>query len=389
MGGLRRILFVAPDRTRKTIRLGKTPQRAAEAIKTKVEVLIALKVSGCPWDNETARWVAGLPDELADKLARVGLIPKRAGGKNETLGGFLGTYIAKRTDVKGGTRVFYGHTRRNLVDFFGADKPLLEITKGDADDFRRYLIKEGLSPATTVNRRCSLAKTFFSAAVRYELIDRNPFEELKGSVRGNRERMRFITRQVIEQVLEACPDCEWRLLVALARYGGLRVPSEALTIRWADVDWEHGKITVHSPKTEHHPDGASRVVPLFPELAPHLEEAWELAKPGTEYCISRWRHAAQKTPGGAELQSANPVPQDHPTGGHRALAEALAEPPVDKRNRAGRGVPRTCGLRLDRQQQVGGVGALFAGHRQPFPAGDPAGHRGGAQCGAVYGGIGS
>ena len=297
-GDRRRILFVAPDRKRKTIRLGKVPQRAAEAIKVKVEHLVAAAVSGCGWDSETARWVAEIPDELAAKLAAVGLIPKRSGAVGGTVGGFLDAYLSKRTDVKGGTQVFYGHTRRNLVEFFGYDKPLREVTKGDADDFRRYLIDQGLSVTSTVNRRCSLAKSFFSAAVRHELIDRNPFEHLKGSVRSNRKKMRFITREMIRRVIETCPDYEWRLLVALARYEGLRVPSEALTLRWTDVDWQHGRITVHSPKTEHHPNGASRVVPLFPELRSYLEEAWEQAEPGAEYVITRWRHAAQKTPAG-------------------------------------------------------------------------------------------
>ena len=55
---------------------------------------------------------------------------------------------------------------------------------------------------------------------------------------------------------------------------------------------------MHSPKTEHHPDGAFRVIPLFPELRPYLEEAWEQAEPGAVYCISRWRHAAQKAAAG-------------------------------------------------------------------------------------------
>ena len=45
--GRKRILFVAPDEKRKTIRLGKVSQRAAEAIKAKVEHLVAAKVSSC------------------------------------------------------------------------------------------------------------------------------------------------------------------------------------------------------------------------------------------------------------------------------------------------------------------------------------------------------
>ena len=66
--GQRRLLFVDPAGKRKTIYLGKMPKRHADAIKIKVEQLVAAVVSGCPWDNETARWVAELPDTLASKL---------------------------------------------------------------------------------------------------------------------------------------------------------------------------------------------------------------------------------------------------------------------------------------------------------------------------------
>ena len=67
----------------------------------------------------------------------------------------------------------------------------------------------GRAPAT-VNRRYSLAKTFFRAAVRRELIPRNPFDELPGRVRSNRQKMRFITPEAIQHVIESCPDGEWR-----------------------------------------------------------------------------------------------------------------------------------------------------------------------------------
>jgi len=92
----RRVLFIAPDRKRKTIRLGKVPQKAAEKVKHKVESLLAAKITGDAIDADTARWVADLPDELADKLAAVGLIRARTGGKSATLGGFLEMYIRRR-----------------------------------------------------------------------------------------------------------------------------------------------------------------------------------------------------------------------------------------------------------------------------------------------------
>jgi len=48
-------------------------------------------------------------------------------------------------------------------------------------------------------------------------------------------------------------------------------------------------MTVRSKKTEHHEGKASREVPIFSELRPFLEEAWEQAEVGQEYVITRYR----------------------------------------------------------------------------------------------------
>ena len=49
--------------------------------------------------------------------------------------------------------------------------------------------------------------------------EKNPFDKMKDcSVKANREREFFVTREQIQKVLEACPDNEWRLIVALARF---------------------------------------------------------------------------------------------------------------------------------------------------------------------------
>lgn len=58
---------------------------------------------------------------------------------------------------------------------------------------------------------------------------------------------------------------------------------------WGDVDWENDRLTVHSPKTEHHPGGEFRLIPLFPELRRELEAVFDLAEPGTEFIITRYR----------------------------------------------------------------------------------------------------
>jgi len=58
---------------------------------------------------------------------------------------------------------------------------------------------------------------------------------------------------------------------AQSKLAGLRCPSEHLGLRWADLDWGRGRMTVHSPKTEHHRGKATREMPIFQELEPYFE----------------------------------------------------------------------------------------------------------------------
>jgi len=283
--GRRIIQFNDANGNRKTIRLGKITQRSAEAMKIRVENLICAAITNHTMDDETARWVASLDEIMVDRLAAAGLIPRRDSMK---LKSFLDAFIESRCDTKASTRLVYGHTRRNLISHFGANKPLREITPGDADEWRLSLIKQGLAD-NTVRRRCGIAKQFFAVAKRKELIAKNPFIDLKAAVQANISRMYYISRAESEAVLQACPDAQWRLLFALSRYGGLRCPSEHLALKWSDVDWARNRITVHSPKTEHHPGQAYRQIPLFPELLPYLREVFEQAEPGTVHVITRYR----------------------------------------------------------------------------------------------------
>ena len=283
----KRILFMAGNGSRKTIRLGKTSIKQAESFKIKLEALIAGRFSGSI-DAETARWIAGLPDDIYGRLAAVGLVNVRAATMSLTLGQFLNEYTQSRSDVKPNTQIVYGRTCKHLIKHFGPEKLLPEITPGDADAWRLYLVRHGLAE-NTIRRTCGIARQFFRAAKRRKLIDENPFTELKVGVQGNRARDYYLSRQDAQKVLDACPDSQWRLIFALARFGGLRTPSETLLLRWEDVDWERSRMLIRSPKTEHHAGGESRQIPIFPELYPHLLAAYEQAEPGTEFVITRYR----------------------------------------------------------------------------------------------------
>ena len=247
--------------------------------------MLSSSLVGCSPDPEVSRWLASLEDVMLSKLAAVGLIPKR---QVVTLKNFIDAYIHSRIDVKSGTRESYVHVRKNLIDYFGEGKVLRDITAGDIDGWRLNLISMKLAE-NTVRRRCGVAKQFFRAAIRKDIIEKNPFEGIKVSIQPNTARMYFITPQEAEKVFDACPDQQWRLIFALCRYGGLRCPSEVLMLKWSDIDSARSRMVVHSPKTEHHQGKDMRISPIYPELLPHLQEAFDLAPAGTEYLVTRYR----------------------------------------------------------------------------------------------------
>lgn len=286
--GLRRIEFqLEPKGERKLLRLGRINARAAGTVLRHVESIIGDKLAGRAHDADVSAWLGKLDESMLRRLRAVGLA-EGVGLARVTLGEFLERAFAAMT-VKPATRVIYGHTRRCLETRFGAETPLRSITEADADAFRAWLVEDQkLSPATTA-RRIIAARMLWRRAMRWKLAGSNPFDGVRGGSQANESRKRFISRADIAKVLDECPDLEWRIIVTLARYGGLRTPSETFALKWGDVDFDKGLIHVTCPKLAHNENFASRVIPLFTELRKPLLDLFTEAEPGAEYVIAHNR----------------------------------------------------------------------------------------------------
>ncbi len=287
-GGLRRIEFVpGKGLRRRIVRLGAVSKKVAELWQAKIEALLSDKHLTRPHDAEVAQWLAGLDETMLAKLRKVGLADG-VGMAQATLATFLDNYIAGRGDTKPATKTVYGHTRRCLVEFFGADKPMSNITAGDADAFRVRLATVEKLADNTVRRRMGIAKQFFRAAIRRKLLTANPFDGQSTMVRQNPKRFYFVSVEEAQAVLDALPTAQWRLAFALCRYAGMRCPSELLALKWEHVNWEKMRFTVHASKTEHHESAGIRVVPIFPELYPYFRDAFEAAEEGAVFCCPQY-----------------------------------------------------------------------------------------------------
>jgi len=291
--GSHRIKFYGPNGLQHGIRVGKCPKRDAERLCRDIEEVLIAKKLGQPPSAATADRLGRVSEPIRLKLERAGVLePATARRVSDVrLAAFLQDYITNRADLKKASRDNLQQAVTALTDFFGSDKPLNEITPGDAEEFRNWLRKGRKRPlaVATANRLCRRAKQFFGHAVKKRLLTEDPFNGMPGlRDRTNKDRQRFIDRQTSERLLEVCPSVDWRVLVALCRYGGMR-PSEACNIRWEHVDWDRNRVRVRCDKTAHHQGRDWREIPIFPELRLHLEEAWEMAADGAEMVVVGYR----------------------------------------------------------------------------------------------------
>jgi integrase len=286
--GWRVRFYVGPNRRELYF---KGRKRDADELARNCEALASSKAAGMSPDPQLVAWVRRLDLSMVDALVRWGLCepmsPKLSKDEGKYLGPFIADYIASRSDLKSNTRKNLIQTKRVLLEYFGDRRPLRSIRPSDALAWQRWLQSDqGLSVAT-ISGHTRKVKTMIKAAVVERLIESSPFDGLKGGKESNVDRQRFISRDVIDRILSKCPGPQWRLIVVLCRYAGLRCPSEVLRLRWTDLDWDRGSMRIDSTKT------GLRVVPMFPEVRKALQDAWEAAPDGAVRCIDGYD---EKTP---------------------------------------------------------------------------------------------
>jgi len=281
------IQFLDLHKRRRSISLGKrfTEDTANELLKT-VERLIHFRDNSLPVDKRTLFWLETTTPEIRNKLAAVGLVTV---AKQHTCQELWDTFLAEKiTEVKTSTMKTYTDAKQRFFEVFDPNEQIADLTKQRMQEWKNKLRQE-MAEATSAGTLAKV-KAAFNWAVRNEWLEKSPLVGVgRGSFR-NRAKDRYITMEEYEQLLDTSPCQDWRVIIALARIGGLRCPSEVLRLRWSDVNWEKSRFYVRSPKTEHHEGKGGRVVPLFPRLRDELGRLFEMElSEGSEFVITRYR----------------------------------------------------------------------------------------------------
>lgn len=238
-----------PRLKRQAIRLGAVTKREADEVQGQVERILASRKAGLALEERSQKWIAKLPERLRRELVKKGVIEDGGRRVRSTLSGFIADYLFARTGITSGTRDKLQNARDWLEAYFGATREMDSITPDEAGFFREWLGSDGKLVENSIRGICRKSRQFFRSAVGQRVIRENPFAGMEKlmDLPGPKARNFFVSQSLSEEVLAACPNDEWRLIFALARYGGLRCPSELVTLRWSDIDWEKGRVVLFFP----------------------------------------------------------------------------------------------------------------------------------------------
>ncbi len=158
--------------------------------------------------------------------------------------------------------------------FFGQIcKPtfLAGIDVGMIEKFRNYRIRQGVRPAT-VNIDLTNLRAMLNRARRRGLLDHSPFD-------GNYKALFLseptpepitLTRNEFDQLLTAAPTKQWRGIILVGYFAGLRV-GEILALEHIDVNLDLGMLYVSNKQGHRTKSKQNRSVPLNTRLKEYFE----------------------------------------------------------------------------------------------------------------------
>ena len=218
-------------------------------------------------------------------------ILERAGDEpldNFTVEGWLWEWVATKRAARGQkTGERYEKPIKDFLAHLGARAglPLRAVTPKDVRSFRDAERALGKSPVTA-NMAHKTVAAALGAAVKMGYIPTNPAVAVDylSTHEAKAEKETFAPDE-IAKLLEAAPSNDWRGVILLAAFAGMRL-GDALRLRWANVDLQANAINFKPSKTARlgknltapihpemeafllrHPAGASDDAPLFPSLS--------------------------------------------------------------------------------------------------------------------------
>lgn len=160
-----------------------------------------------------------------------------------------------------GWRTVYHLALGHLRELCG-NMPLNHITPLHADQYKLKRL-ESVS-GSTVNHELEAIRAAFYTAVRWQMMQKNPFANVKKVVVPER-RVDYFSMEEFQRLVEASGEQWYKDILVCALHTGLR-RSEIVNIKWQNVDLEQRTILVVSDATFKTKTRRLRILPMSKEV---------------------------------------------------------------------------------------------------------------------------
>jgi len=285
------IRFVDENRNRQSVFLKRSfTEKSAIDLKRIIETLIVCRDNNQIPDKRVFAYLETAPPEIRAKLEKVNLITQ---SKIRTCGELWDAFEADDRGIKESTKRNYQTIRKQFFMFYKESDPIEKLTKESLANWKKHLAKQKSAEASITNAIAKVKCVLNWATDEKDLFAKSPGNGVKKGSYVNKSKAFFVTMTDYEKMLATCRTQEQRAILALARIGGLRIPSELAGLTWADILWDIGKIWIQSPKTERHEGREGRFVPLWEPIRKELEALYFADEPdGKDDRIFRNRNSS-------------------------------------------------------------------------------------------------
>jgi len=190
-------------------------------------------------------------------------IDRKSESKN--LGEFIADYLDHCQQVKAPRTV--KRERRILQNFFEfcGNIDLRNIRPVTMENYRLHRLNSGISPST-VNLEFRHLKVAFNAAIRWELMDVNPLQNIRYIRVPQNDYPRYLDINEIAKARKALKGTKFEQLVDFYMVTGTRL-GEALSLTWDDLDFKRNQIIIRGINSK---GKRNRVIPF--KYSPGLKE---------------------------------------------------------------------------------------------------------------------
>lgn len=193
----------------------------------------------------------------------------------KTISGWLNEWLKqKQGTTKPATQARYKASVKAILMHLGqeqSDMPLDNLTIGKLRSFRDKLKAEGRTAKTT-NHYLKDLNSALLAAVKEGIIKRSPGENLEPLPEEDSTGREPLSFAQIGKIIQAAPSEEWRGIILLGAFGGLRL-GDAARITRGSIDLKEKVIRFKPQKTARKKEAkkAPILLPMHAELIRHFE----------------------------------------------------------------------------------------------------------------------